>query len=233
MSRRPPAIIVRPTLSEDFDQIIELCRRVYPHSPPWRVDQLQSHLDVFPEGQFVALDRDTHAILGMAASLIVLWSDYELKGDWRTFTDHGMFTNHDPTGRTLYGAEVLVDPAVQRRGVGSRLYEARFALTRRLGLLRIRAAARLRGYGRYAKRMSAVDYVIRVVQGELKDPTLSFQLRHGFEVLAVVGSYLSNDLESQNYAAVIEWVNPEIATPADVAGRDLRFARPAPPGRSG
>jgi len=220
---------VRTTQPEDFDQIIELCRRVYPNSAPWRVDQLQSHLNVFPEGQFVAVDRDTHAVLGMAASLIITWADYELKGDWRTFTDSGMFTNHDSTGRTLYGAEVLVDPAIQRRGIGSKLYDARFALTRRLGLLRIRAAARLRGYGRYASRLGPIDYVIKVVRGEIKDPTLSFQLRHGFEVLAVVDSYLMHDEESRNCAAVIEWVNPEIATAADVAGRDPRFARPIQP----
>ncbi|GEM_PF-1459647 len=43
----------------------------------------------------------------MAASLIVLWNDYDMKASWRDFTDHDMFTNHDPErGRTLYGAEV-------------------------------------------------------------------------------------------------------------------------------
>lgn len=231
MTRRPPAVSVRNTRPEDFPRIIELCRRVYPASAPWRADQLESHLRVFPEGQFVAIDRDTQDVVGMAASLIILWADYEMKGDWRTFTDSGMFTNHDPEGRTLYGAEVLVDPAIQRRGIGSRLYDARFDLCRRLGLLRIRAAARLRGYGGHADRMDPVEYVVKVVRGQLKDPTLSFQLRHGFEVLAVVSSYLKNDDESRNTAAVIEWLNPEIATPADVQGRDPRFRRPeAPPG---
>jgi GNAT superfamily N-acetyltransferase len=220
-------VVVRTTQREDFGPIIELCEHVYAGSPPWRVEQLESHLKLFPEGQFVAVDQDSGEVLGMASSLIVLWADYELKGNWRTFTDNGMFTNHDPQGRTLYGAEVLVNPAIQRRGVGSKLYQARFELTRRLGLLRIRAAARLRGYGRHANDMNAVEYVMKVVRGELKDPTLSFQLRHGFEVLAVVDSYLRNDDESRNYAAVIEWVNPEIATPDDVRGRDPRYARPA------
>jgi GNAT superfamily N-acetyltransferase len=218
---------VRTTQREDFDRVIELCERVYPGSPAWRIEQLESHLKVFPEGQFVAVDQDSGEVLGMASSLIVLWADYEMRGNWLTFTDHGMFTNHDPSGRTLYGAEILVNPAIQRRGVGSKLYAARFDLTRRLGLLRIRAAARLRGYGRYASEMNAVEYVVKVVRGELKDPTLSFQLRHGFEVLAVVDSYLRNDDESRNFAAVIEWVNPEIATPEDVRGRDPRYARPA------
>jgi GNAT superfamily N-acetyltransferase len=226
---RPPSVFVRPTQPEDFDAIIEVCQRVYPHSPPWRKEQLASHLRVFPEGQFVAVERETARVLGMAASLVIAWADYEMHGNWREFTDAGMFTNHDLTGKTLYGAEVLVRPSIQRRGVGSKLYEARFALTRRLGLRRIRAAARLRGYGRYAKHMSAVDYVVKIVHGELKDPTLSFQMRHGFDVLAVVSDYLMHDQESGNYAAVIEWLNPEVTTEEDSRGRDPRFKRPGGP----
>lgn len=202
---------------------------MYPDSPPWRREQLASHLAVFPEGQFVAIERLTGRVLGMASSLIVAWREYDITDNWRDFTEGGMFTNHDPSGRTLYGAEVLVHPQAQRRGVGAKLYHARRALAQRLGLLRIRAAARLRSYHKYAARMSAVEYVIRVVNGKLKDPTLSFQLREGFDVLAVVGDYLRHDPESLGYAAVIEWLNPEVATPADLQGRDPRFARPPLP----
>ncbi|HEX9636855.1 MAG TPA: GNAT family N-acetyltransferase, partial [Acidobacteriota bacterium] len=145
---------------------------------------------------------------------------------WLDFTNYGMFTNHDPeNGRTLYGAEVMVDPAAQRRGVGSKLYQARRALVQRLGLRRIRAAARLRGYHRHAKRLSAEEYVRKIVRGELRDPTLSFQIKHGFEVIAVVEGYLRHDPESLGYAAVIEWLNPEVAKPEDSAGRDPRFRR--------
>jgi predicted N-acetyltransferase YhbS len=120
-----------------------------------------------------------------------------------------MFTNHDPeNGRTLYGAEVMVDPELQGSGIGSRLYAARFDLARRLGLRRIRAAARLRGYHRFANHWTADEYVSRVRKGEIKDPTLSFQIKQGFEVLGVVGGYLRHDPESLGYAAVIEWQNP-------------------------
>ncbi len=73
--------------------------------------------------------------------------------------------------------------------------------------------------------MSAEQYAIQVVQGALSDPTLTFQLRQGFEVLAVVSGYLQHDPESLGYAAVIEWMNPDVAQPADCAGRDRRFAR--------
>ena len=207
-------ILIRNTEERDFPQIIDLTRRVYTASAPWSPQQLASHLAVFPEGQFVALLGDR--VVGMAASLIVLWDDYDVSAPWRDFTDAGMFTNHDPeNGRTLYGAEVMVDPALQGRGIGKKLYAARAALVERLGLLRIRAGARLRGYHRYADSLSAEEYVARVVAGELSDPTLSFQLKRGFHVLAVTPQYLRHDPESLGYAAVIEWVNPKLAVAGD------------------
>jgi GNAT superfamily N-acetyltransferase len=226
MKERLPEIIVRETRPTDFQQIIDVCHEVYPESPPWTSNQLASHLRVFPEGQLVAVEEGTGRIWGMASSLIVHWEDYNLLTHWRDFTDNGMFTNHDPgNGRTLYGAEIMVHPAAQRRGVGSKLYKARRQLVERLGLLRIRAGARLRGFSRYAHRMSAEEYVIKVVNGQLRGPTLSFQLKHGFHVLTVVPGYLRHDPESLGYAAVIEWINELVAKPQDYAGRTLRFER--------
>jgi hypothetical protein len=57
--------------------------------------------------------------------------------------------------------------------------------------------------------MSATEYAARVERGELRDATLSFQLKHGFRVIAVARGYLRDDPESLGYAAVIEWLNPE------------------------
>ncbi|MEO8139490.1 MAG: GNAT family N-acetyltransferase, partial [Gemmatimonadota bacterium] len=128
-------------------------------------------------------------------------------------------------GRTLYGAEIMVHPAWQGRGVGKQLYAAREALARRLGLLRIRAGARLRGYRECAETLGVEEYVLRVARGELTDPTLTFQLRRGFRVLAVAPGYLAHDPESLGHAAVIEWLNPEVARPEDHAAGDPRFQR--------
>ena len=197
MSGLPNDVIVRNTRPEDFLEILEITREVYPSSPVWTHEQLSSHLRVFPEGQFVAVDRPSICIVGMAASLIVLWDDYDTRTSWRDFTDRGMFTNHDPIhGRTLYGAEVMVRPAMQGRGVGKGLYQARRELVESLKLLRIRAGARLRGYHRYAGRLGAEEYVAHVINGKIGDPTLSFQLKQGFHVLAVVPGYLQHDPES-------------------------------------
>lgn len=225
-------VVVERTRPEHFAGIQELCLRVYPDSPPWTEDLLASHQAVFPEGQLVAIETSSGRVVGTAASLIIKWDDYDITGSWREFTDAGRFTNHDPEhGRTLYGAEVMVDPTLQRGGIGTKLYAARRELVESLGLLRIRAGARLRGYGAYAEDMTAEQYVIKVIAGELTGPTLGFQLRHGFEVIAVVPGYLRHDPESLGYAAVIEWLNAKVARPEDYAARPKRFERPKAIGR--
>lgn len=118
-------------------------------------------------GQFVAVDSLSERIVGMSASLIVLWDDYSMETSWRDFTSQGTFLKYDADhGRTLYGAEAMVEPGMQWRGIGKKLYRARREFTERLRLLRIRAGARLRGYHRYASSM---------------DPTLSFQLGRDFK----------------------------------------------------
>jgi hypothetical protein len=119
MNEPLPGIVVRNTRASDFPDIIALSKAVYSFPPHWNERQLTSHLEIFPEGQFVAVDSTIGALVGMAASLIIRWDDYDLCGSWQDFTDRGMFTNHDPIrGRTLYGAEVMVAPDLQRRGVG-------------------------------------------------------------------------------------------------------------------
>ena len=224
MSQTRPHIVVRNTTPEDFPSIIELSHQVYPFAPPYTDVQLGSHHRLFPEGQFVAVDTASQEVVGMAANLIVRWDDYDMQTNWRDFTDNGMFTNHDPVrGRTLYSAEVMVSPSRQRQGIGSKIYEARLAMVTRLRLLRIRGGGRLRHYHRYADRMSAEDYVIKVIRGELRDPTLSYQLKCGYHVIGVVSDYLFKDPESLGWVAVLEWINDAVAKPEDYAGRDARF----------
>jgi len=147
---------VRHTEPRDFDAIGALCKRVYPDTRPWQPEELASHRRLFPEGQLVAVHGAQERVVGMCASLIVHWDDYATLGCWEEFTANGMFTNHDPThGHTLYGAEIIVDPALQGHGVGHHLYSARFAMVEHLGLRRIRGGARLRDYHNYAETMSA------------------------------------------------------------------------------
>lgn len=219
------AVRVRNTTPSDYAAIGDLCRRIYPETPPWTPEQLGSHGRLFPEGQFVALLDDR--VVGMCASLVVHWDDYDTLDSWERFTNDGMFTNHDPVhGHTLYAAEAIVDPTIQHHGIGGALYAARRELVEGLGLRRIRGGGRLRGYHTYADRMDAATYVAEVVHGRLSDATLSFQLHEHFHVITVVPHYLQDDPESLGWAAVIEWLNPLQIRPEHVVDRPTTHLHP-------
>jgi hypothetical protein len=88
------------------------------------------------------------------------------------------------------------------------LYGARKELVLRLGLRRMISGGRLFNYQDYADKMSAFEYANKVINGELHDPVLSFELDNGFKFIKVLPEYL-DDIRSQNYASFIEWLNPQ------------------------
>jgi GNAT superfamily N-acetyltransferase len=219
-----PRLRVRNTRPSDFAAIGDLCRRVYPETAPWTPAQLGSHLEVFAPGQFVAVYGEEEQVVGMAATLVVDWDHYDMFDDWDEFTANGMLTNHDPVnGRTLYGAEIIVDPALQGHGLGHAILRAEKVLAEELRLRRMRGGARLRDYHAHARRMTAADYVIAVVHGQFTDHTLTFHLHEGFHILAVIPHYLSDDSETLGYAALVEWLNPATTKPEHIAGRPTQF----------
>lgn len=158
----------------------------------------------------MALGSDTDRPIGMSVSLVVDSRDWDPTADWHAVTGNGSLSTHDPEhGDTLYAAGVAVHPAARGRGVARVLYLAREELLERMGLSRIRAGARIPGYGRVAATMSPEEYVRDVVAGQRHDPTLSFQLHLGFEVVALARGYLPFDRESRGHAAIVEWQPPD------------------------
>ncbi|MFV0664791.1 GNAT family N-acetyltransferase [Denitromonas sp.] len=198
---------VRQTRKEDIPALIELQARVYPSIPPWSRRKLREQLEVFPQGQVVAETED--GVVGCASSMIVLWDDWAESHTWKEITGAGTFENHDPEGKTLYGAEVFVAPEMQGSGVGHLLYEARRTLCRTMNLRRIIACGRLPGYHRYADEMDAEFYAQKVIWGDLRDQVLSFQLKEGFSYCGVIEGYIPEDEESRGCASVIVWLNPD------------------------
>lgn len=198
---------IRHTRQTDIPALIDLQARVYPTIPPWSRRKLREQLDVFPQGQIVAETAD--GIVGCASALVVLWDDWSDSHSWRDITGAGTFDSHNPAGRTLYGAEVFVDPDLRGAGVGHLLYEGRRALCRGMNLKRIIACGRLPGYHHHAADMTAEQYAQKVVWGDLRDPVLSFQLKEGFSYCGVVQDYLPEDAESCGHASVIVWLNPD------------------------
>ncbi|MDB5096075.1 MAG: hypothetical protein JWM80_496 [Cyanobacteria bacterium RYN_339] len=201
-------ITVRPMQAADIEGVIALQKRAFPKMPPWTRRQLRLHLEHFPEGQLVALDR-TGRVVGSASSLIIDWDPSEQLASWSRITGNGTFKTHDPVrGRTLYGADIGVHPDSRGMGVGAALYQARRQLVVRFNLRRIVAGGRIPGYAEVADAMDAETYIQEVAKGRLKDTVLGFQLAQGFRVRGVIPGYLPCDKASCGYATLIEWINP-------------------------
>ena len=50
---------IRLVAPSDYEAIIEICKLVYPTETPYTLDELEDHRQVFPQGQFVAIDDDS------------------------------------------------------------------------------------------------------------------------------------------------------------------------------
>jgi GNAT superfamily N-acetyltransferase len=221
-----PELRVRLTRPEDIPAIITLSRQVYGPGGAWLTPELYAHQAAFPEGQLLIREGRGGPILGFAVTLIIDSSRFSLQASWDEITADGRLTTHEPrAGDTLYGAGIAVHPHARGRGIGRRLYGAREALTERLGLARIRAGARIPGYRQVSRIMDPFHYVHEVAEGIRRDPTLSFQLHMGFQVLGVALDYLPLDRESLGHAAVVEW------TPGGGSGHGGGLPSPGEPNR--
>lgn len=204
-------LIIRSTRLDDIEKIVKLQQESFPilarYDNIWRPEELKSHLQIFPLGQFVVVEEDGE-VVGSASTLIVTLNPEYTEHTWKGITSDGMFTDHNPNGDSLYGTDISTHPKFRHEGIGSTLYSARKELVLRLGLRRMISGGRLFNYQDYADKMSAFEYANKVINGELHHPVLSFELDNGFKFIKVLPEYL-DDIRSQNYASFIEWLNPQ------------------------
>ncbi len=203
----------------DYDAIGEICREVYPHDTPYTPAELAEHNTVYPQGQFVAEHVPTARPVGVHFTLRLCMKDYHVDDSWDVLTAHGTFVDHDPAGSSLYGADVFVSPQHQHHGLAHALTDATRGLVVRERLWRMVGGSRLPGYAAVAETIPAEQYVREVVAGSRIDPVLSAHLKDGWRVVKPIHGYLQHDPESANWAAVIQWVNPDRPPPAEFALR--------------
>jgi hypothetical protein len=210
---------IRPMEADDFEAIRTICGRVYPHEPPYTMAELAEHHAVFPQGQFVAEHVPTASVAGAHFTLRLEFTDFHVDDSWDILTARGSFDDHNPNGHTLYGADVFVSPDHQHHGLARGLTDATRALVVEEALWRMVGGSRLPGYGSLAATLPAAEYVAEVVAGLRDDPVLSVHLKDGWTVVRAIEGYTHDDPESLNWAAVIQWVNPQCPPPA---GFELR-----------
>ena len=96
-------IVIKNVTFQDIPKIIELQKESFPsmleEGSVWGKRHLQSHVEIFPEGQFCVEFKNK--IIGSSSSLIVkLPSDYEVH-TFSQVTGNSLFTTHDPKWRFI------------------------------------------------------------------------------------------------------------------------------------
>jgi GNAT superfamily N-acetyltransferase len=196
-------VVIASTRAEHAAPLAALQELCFPTLAPEQrfvAAHYRKHLELFPEGQFVALDGD-HVVGG--TSTCRLHFDFDHVG--HTFEDiiqGGWLTSHQPDGNWLYGADISVHPDHRGRGLARGLYAARQDTVRRLGLKGQVTAGMMRGYGAVKDRMSADEYYRRLADGTVNDPTLSAQMKIGFELRRLLPNYV-HDPVCNDYAVLI------------------------------
>jgi len=212
-------IVIRGMTPEDVDGVVGLQRACFPPPFPaeylWTREHLLSHLDKFPEGQFVAVwveptgatsaclgSGGEGAIVASASTSRISEAQWQAHLPWEETLGGFKFETYDPHGSTLYAADISVHPDYRGHGIARKLYKARFELCRTLGCARVGTACRIPDYHTFEGTQE--QYVARVDVGGLADRTLTPLLKCGMELSGVIHEYM-DDPESGNAAALLEW----------------------------
>ncbi len=185
-------LVVRPTGPEHAAGLEELQRIVFPtlaDDQRFKAAHYVHHVAMFPDGQFCATDGDR--VVGMN-STVRLGLEGAAEHSFADVIQGGWLSSHRPDGRWLYGADVGTHPDYRGRGVARALYAARHQTVRRLGLEGQVTVGMPSGYGAVKQTMTAEAYYAELVSGARRDPTVSAQMKIGFEPRGLIAGYIDD-----------------------------------------
>lgn len=206
---KPLKVVVRNYTRTDFEELIQIQRESFPPPFPselwWNEEQLTNHINFFPEG---ALCIEVEGVLaGSMTGLIVSFNPDEPNHTWEEITDNGYIRNHKPDGNTLYVVDICIRPSYRKHKLGRVLMESEYDVVVHKQLDRLLGGGRMPGFKKIAKELTPQQYLEKIVQGELRDPVLTFLLQCGRMPVALVENYLEDE-ESRHYGVLMEWRNP-------------------------
>jgi GNAT superfamily N-acetyltransferase len=200
----PGGLVVQHMHSAHAPQLEELQKTVFPtlaDDELIKAKHYLRHLELFPEGQFVITDGDR--VIGMTTTMR---SNFDFLNYHHTFKETiggGWLTNHQPDGEWLYGLDMGLLPAYRGRGLARILYRARHEIAKSLELKGQLTVGMMSGYGAVSDQMSGEEYYEELLQGKRKDPTLTPQMKIGFEPIALMPDHL-NDPVCGNFGILIK-----------------------------
>ncbi|MFB5660428.1 GNAT family N-acetyltransferase [Alteribacillus sp. HJP-4] len=200
-------VTIRPVTKEDIPAIYEVAVIGFGKDIAFEPKHYESQIEKFPDGQR-CVEYDGR-IIGASGSLRVSEDQFQVPHKLSDICDNGYIRNHDDSAPHLYGIEVVVHPDYRHLKVGQKLYEERKQLARDLQVKSILIGGRIPNYHKYQNELTPEQYAEKVIEGELYDPVMTFQLKSGFSFRRILNNYIPEDNESCTNASLMEWINDE------------------------
>ena len=200
----PGGLVVQHMQADHAAQLEELQKIVFPtlaDDELIRAAHYLRHLELFPEGQFVI----THGnrVVGMTTTMRTNFDFLNYHHTFKETIGGGWLTNHNAEGEWLYGLDMGLLPEYRGKGLARILYRARHDIATLLGLKGQLTVGMMSGYGAVSGEMSGEKYYQELLEGLRKDPTLTPQMKIGFEPIALMPDHL-NDPVCGNYGILIK-----------------------------
>lgn len=166
---------MRNLREDDYPQLKLLMDSVYDDiGGAWEQHTIRKLITEFPEGQICL--EDGGKIVGVALTVKVTYDRFSNPHRYDDLLGKKETILNEKDGDALYGLDVLIHPEYRGYRLGRRLYDARKELCMQHNLKAILPGGRIVNYHKYAKEMTASQYLEKVHRREIYDPILTFQL---------------------------------------------------------
>lgn len=160
-----------------------------------------NHIRIFPEGQLVIVDRDK--VIASSSSFRTYFTNLDLS--FMEATDNLWITKrHRPDGDWLYKFDMGILPSYRGLKLSKALYQSHQEWAKSMGMNGQITVGMPIGYRRYKERYSLDEYLEKLRINELTDPTVTPQLRAGFQWLRPIFNYV-DDPNAGNCGVLMIW----------------------------
>lgn len=160
-----------------------------------------NHIKIFPEGQLVILDGDR--VIASSSTLRMHFPPPD--HSFMEATDNLWITKtHLTDGQWLYQFDLAVLPEYRGLKLSRELYNAHQELARKCGMKGQITAGMTMGYARYKDLYSIQEYCEKLKRQEIQDPTVTPQLRAGFQWIKPIYNYVKGPTAG-NCSILMAW----------------------------
>ena len=193
-------------LAEPVANLINSCFPDMTDDDRYVPEDLELMADLFAEGSIVALGGSRQIVVGFGTGIFTDFDTDNMPVEESEVLGHLCVGNHDPAGDFYYGSEFCVHPDYRCQRIGRNIYDKRKEVIVKNNKKGFYAASVLQGYTDYKDKVDVHQYLSMVENQTAYDPTLTMQLRNGFEIIKPLHNFFDHP-PSNHWSALIYWEN--------------------------